>query len=137
MSLDEIRLNRIKKLEKIRGAGQNPYPADSKRTHRISEAVLDFENLSDKNEYVFLAGRVRLIRAHGGSTFLHLENERCSKDEVGQIQIYAKRDELGKEKYKFLFDVLDIGDFLEASGILFLTHKGEKTLLLKNYKILE
>lgn len=136
MALHEIRDNRIKKLEKIREAGLNPYPAKSNRTHKISEAILDFEKLMQENKEIVLDGRVRLIRAHGGSTFLHLENERCLKDEVGQIQVYAKRDELGEEKYKFLFDVLDIGDFLETSGTLFLTHKGEKTLLLKNYKIL-
>lgn len=130
MALDEIRNNRIKKLEKIKEAGQNPYPAKVNRTHKISEAVSDFEKLSESKTEIVLTGRTRLVRAHGGSTFIHLE------DETGKMQIYAKRDELGEEKYKFLFNVLDIGDFLEASGILFLTHKGEKTLLLKSYRIL-
>lgn len=130
MALEEIRDNRIKKLEKIKKAGLSPYPAKSKRTHKISEAVLNFEKLSQENKEVFLTGRARLIRGHGGSAFMQIE------DESGKFQVFAKRDELGEEKYKFLFDVLDIGDFLEANGTLFLTQKGEKTLLLKNYKIL-
>lgn len=130
MALEEIRNNRIKKLEKIREAGQNPYPAESKRTHKISEVVLDFENLARENKEITLTGRVRLSRGHGGSAFLRLE------DESGNFQIFSKRDELGEKEYKLLHDVLDIGDFLEASGILFLTQKGEKTLLLKSYKIL-
>lgn len=137
MSLEEIRNNRIKKLEKIREAGQNPYPAKSERTHKISEVILDFENLARENKEITLTGRVRLIRGHGGSAFMQIE------DESGKFQIFAKRDELGEEKpacsaggYKFLFDVIDIGDFLEVSGTLFLTQKGEKTLLLKSYKIL-
>lgn len=130
MALEEIRDNRIKKLEKIREAGQNPYPAKSNRTHKISEAIFDFEKLSEDKTEVVLNGRIRLVRTHGGSAFMQIE------DESGKFQIFAKRDELGEKEYKFLFDVLDIGDFLEASGTLFLTQKGEKTLLLKNYKIL-
>ena len=130
MALEEIRDNRIKKLEKIKEAGQNPYPAKSNRTHKISEAILGFEKLANDKLEVILTGRIRLIRAHGGSAFLQIE------DESGKFQIFAKRDELGEEKYKFLFDILDIGDFLEVNGTLFLTQKGEKTLLLKSYKIL-
>lgn len=130
MSLEEIRSNRIKKLEKIREAGQNPYPAKSNRTHKISEVISDFERLSIEKIEIILTGRIRLVRTHGGSAFMQIE------DEFGKFQIFAKRDELGEENYKFLFDVLDIGDFLEASGVLFLTQKGEKTLLLKSYRIL-
>lgn len=130
MSLEEIRQNRIKKLEKIKEAGIEPYPSLASKTHSVKEAILDFENLSKSGEEIALAGRVRLMRGHGGSTFLHLE------DESGKIQLFVKKDEIGADKYKFLFDVLDIGDFLEASGTLFLTQKGEKTLLVNNYKIL-
>ncbi len=130
MALHEIRDNRIKKLEKIKEAGQNPYPAKVNRSHKISEAVLDFEKLSQNATEIILTGRIKLIRPHGGSAFMQIE------DESGLFQVFAKRDELGQEKYKFLFDILDIGDFLEASGTLFLTQKGEKTLLLKSYKIL-
>lgn len=128
-SLNEIRKTRIQKLEKIKQAGIDPYPARSERTHTIKEAVESFEKLS-KSSAITLVGRIRLIRSHGGSTFLHLE------DETGKIQLFAKRDEIGVEQYKFLFGVLDIGDFLQVKGSLFLTQKGEKTLLVKSYSVL-
>lgn len=38
MSLDEIRKTKIEKVEKLRKAGIDPYPASSGRTHRITDA---------------------------------------------------------------------------------------------------
>lgn len=129
-SIQEIRKNRIQKLEKIRQAGIEPYPALSGRTHTVKQVLDDFEKLSKENTEISLTGRVRLVRSHGGSTFLHLE------DETGKIQLFAKRDKIGAEQYKFLFGILDIGDFIQAKGTVFLTQKGEKTLMLKDYTIL-
>lgn len=129
-SLQEIKKTRIQKLEKITRTGMNPYPAQSERTHTIQEALENFDALSQGSKEITLTGRVRLIRSHGGSTFLHLE------DESGKMQLFSKRDEIGAEQYKFLFSVLDIGDFLQVKGALFLTQKGEKTLLVKGYTIL-
>lgn len=129
-SIGEIRQNRIQKLEKIKKEGINPYPFLNERTNLVREAVQNFENFSKIKKEIILAGRVRLLRSHGGSAFLHLE------DESGKIQLYIKRDEIGEKSYKFLFDVLDIGDFIQVKGSLFLTQRNEKTLLVKNYKIL-
>lgn len=129
-SLQEIRKNRIQKLEKIKQAEIDPYPAQSQRTHTIKQVLDNFEALLKESQKIILTGRVRLIRSHGGSTFLRLE------DESGKMQLFAKRDEIGIEQYKFLFSILDIGDFLQIKGTLFLTQKGEKTLLVKSYSIL-
>jgi lysyl-tRNA synthetase class 2 len=71
-----------------------------------------------------------LIRVHGGSAFANLE------DFSGQIQIYFKKDEVGEKAYSLFVDNLDMGDFIEAQGELFVTKKGEKTLLVKEFKIL-
>ena len=130
MSFEEIRQNRIKKLERIRENGFNPYPAKAERTHKINEAILNFEKLVQEKTEIILTGRIMLIRTQGGASFAQIE------DESGRFQIFAKRDEIGEKDYIFLFTNLDIGDFLEARGSLFVTKKGEKTLLLKTYKIL-
>lgn len=118
---------KLKKLEDLKHKGINPYPSESQRTIICQKAVLDFDKLKDKE--IYLAGRVRLIRSHGKSTFADLE------DESGKIQFYLKEDLLGAPKYK-LFDDFDIGDFIQIRGKLFETKTGEKTVMVSDFKIL-
>ena len=125
-TIEEIKKARLKKLDNIKKAKVDPYPAQASRTHTCQEAVDQFKEGQDMT----LVGRLRTIRGHGGSTFANLE------DGFGQIQVYFKKDEVGNEEYKFFQDNFDIGDFVEVKGALFSTKKGEKTLLVKEYKIL-
>jgi len=129
-TIDEIRKNRLKKLEAIKKAGMNPYPSRTNRTHEISEALLNFKKLAKAKKKIVLAGRIRLMRVHGRSCFLHIA------DGTGRIQAYFKSDVLGEKKYKFFLDNFDIGDFIEISGTLFQTKTGEKTILALDYAIL-
>jgi len=130
LSLEKIKADRLKKLEKIKTAGVNPFPA--KAWPRVSIAtILDkFDEVVKAKKEIFLVGRLRSLRGHGGSTFANLE------DASGQIQVYFKKDELGEEQYDFFVDNIDVGDFIEVAGELFATHKGEKTLLVKKSEIL-
>ncbi|MFH1225971.1 MAG: lysine--tRNA ligase [bacterium] len=133
-SIHDERQARLNKLNKIRQQGFEPYPGRVKRTHTCEQAVVLFDKLSAPpaggNEKITLTGRLRAIRGHGGSTFVTIE------DSTAQFQVYFKKDELGEHKYMFIRDLLDIGDFIEATGALFLTKKGEKTLLAKNFELL-
>ncbi|MBL7155463.1 MAG: lysine--tRNA ligase, partial [Candidatus Portnoybacteria bacterium] len=129
-SIKSIKQARLKKLANIRQKGLNPYPAKVKRTHTCQEAIDKFEQLMAEKKEEILVGRLRTIRQHGGSTFAHLE------DGSAKLQIYLKQDELGKEKYSFFLANFDLGDFIEVKGTLFLTKKGEKTLLVKDYCLL-
>jgi lysyl-tRNA synthetase class 2 len=129
-SIQSVKQARIKKLENIRKKGIDPYPAKANRTHTCEETIEQFKELFDSGKELFLVGRLRTVRRHGGSTFAHIE------DGSARLQIYLKKDELGEEKYKFFQDNFDIGDFIEVKGVLFLTKKGEKTLLVKDYRIL-
>lgn len=118
---------RLEKLDKIKQAKMNPYPAKAKRTNSCREALDDFDKL--KKQEIFLVGRIFAIRSHGGSTFAQI------KDGTAKMQAYLRRDTLGKEKYK-LFTNFDIGDFIQLAGKLFVTKKGEKTLEVSDYTIL-
>lgn len=127
---DEIQA-RLEKLKKIKEMGLEPYPARSDQNRQpIALILADFERLSQREEEICLAGRLRSIRAHGGSTFAHLE------DGSGKIQIYLKKDKVGEESYKLFADLIDLADFISASGSLFETKSGEKTLLVKNWRLL-
>ncbi len=130
MGLEEIREARIEKLKKLRKAGVNPYPAKSSRTHTIGEAVDDFDKLAKEGQKLILVGRVMAKREHGGSTFLDIE------DGTGKTQLLFKKDSLGEKDYQFFLDTIDIGDFIEAHGILFKTKQSEKTLEVEKWGIL-
>jgi lysyl-tRNA synthetase class 2 len=127
---DELRKIRLKKLEAIQEAGFCIYPLTTKRTHKISETLKEFLNLSQKKKEIILVGRIRSLRVHGGATFLHME------DGSGQIQAYFKKDRLGERGYQFFLNNFDIGDFIEVRGVLFKTKRGEKTVEASDFKIL-
>ncbi len=120
----------MKKLENLRKARIDPYPAESFRSHKISEALEKFEEFLNSQEELTLAGRLMSLREHGGSTFADL------KDESGKIQLFFKKDLLGEKEYSFFLENFDIGDFIETKGVLIKTKVGEQTLEVKSFRIL-
>ncbi len=126
--LEDIIENRRKKLEALRKLGIDPYPSSTARDHCAREALDKFRALSKKQATITLAGRIRSMRAQGKIAFAHIE------DGSGRIQLFFKSNDLGK---KFaLLDFFDVGDFIEAAGTLFTTKTGEKTLNVKNFRML-
>ncbi|MFH1462455.1 MAG: lysine--tRNA ligase [bacterium] len=129
-TINELRKIRLKKLEVIKGAGILAYPEKTKRTHKISEVLKGFSNLARLKKEIILAGRIKSLRGHGGSTFLDIE------DGQGRIQTYFKKDKIGESGYNFFLENFDIGDFIEVRGVLFKTKKEEKTIEAADYKML-
>jgi len=130
MSLDEIRKTKIEKLEKLKKVGIDPYPAVSGRTHIVAQVLENFDKLAESKDELILAGRIMARREHGGSIFFDLG------DDSGKIQGFIKEDIVGKEVFSRFLDLIDIGDFIEISGTLFKTKKEEKTLKVKDFKVL-
>jgi lysyl-tRNA synthetase, class II len=126
---DEIQI-RLNRLEKLKNQGLNLYPARTSITHTLSEVFENFDNLQKKVTLIKVAGRIRAIRLHGGSCFITLESDQQ------KLQAYFKKDEVGEKAYALFTDCFDVGDFIQLSGNLFLTKRGEKTLLVKDYQIL-
>ena len=129
-TIDELRKIRLKKLEAIRKAGILVYPEKTKRTHKITQILKDFLNLARLKKEIILVGRIKSLREHGGSTFLHIE------DGSGSLQAYFRKDRIGERGYKFFLDNFDVGDFIEVRGTLFKTKKGEKTIDVTDFKML-
>ena len=129
-SLEELRNIRVKKLEALTQAGLYPYPARVNKTHSVQEVHEFFDSLASIIEPIFLAGRVRAIRGHGGSAFLDLE------DDTGQFQIFLQENRLGHESYQVFKNNADVGDFVEVSGKLFKTKQDEKTLEVDSFRII-
>ena len=69
-AFEEIRNDRLKKLELLKEKGVNPFPASVKKSLDIAEILRDFEKLLEKNKSLNVVGRIMAVRAHGGSIFL-------------------------------------------------------------------
>lgn len=129
-AFEEIRNERLKKLELLKKRGVNPFPASVKKSLDISEVSRDFEKLLKKNKSLNIAGRIMAIRAHGGSIFFDLS------DGAGKIQVYIKKDETGEENFSLFGDAADIGDFVAVAGVPFVTKKNEKSIKAASWKML-
>lgn len=128
-SFEEIRKVRIEKMNALLGRGINPYPAKTAREYSLKEVVEGFEEIS-KKESVILAGRVMAIRGQGALIFFNIN------DGTGSIQGLLKKDEMDAEIFDLFVNTVDMGDFVEISGNLFITKRGEKTLQVKAWKML-
>ena len=116
---------RLRKLQEIKQAGINPYPAKFDKQNLVAE-ILDAED----GIKLKTAGRIITKREMGKLCFCHLQ------DESGKAQIAFKQDDLGKDEYKFFIKKIDMADFIGIEGEVFTTHKGEKTLLVSKYELL-
>jgi len=129
-NIEELRNERLKKLKNLQSAGIRPYPGETKRTHAVAAALLDWKKLEDTQKEIIVAGRLRSMRGHGGMLFCDIA------DGTGKIQILLKKDGLGEKSYQFFADNFDVGDFAQIRGTAITTKRGEKTVLAADYKMM-
>ncbi|MBQ2946489.1 MAG: lysine--tRNA ligase [Bacilli bacterium] len=109
---------RIEKLDEIREY-TNPYPERFEKTHSIKEA----RDLEDGTKNVSIAGRIVFMRKMGKLSFVRIRNLEAD------IQIQLKADTTDEKDYEFFKRLVDLGDFIGATGEIITTQTGEKTLL--------
>ncbi len=132
MQLSEQELVRREKLTQLRALGINPYPAD---LFPVDTMTTDIKQKFEEGKKVVIAGRLMSRRIQGKASFAELQ------DTEGRIQVYFNRDEICPGDDKVLYNdvykkLLDIGDFIGIEGELFTTKVGEKTVMVKNFKLL-
>jgi lysyl-tRNA synthetase, class II len=121
--------DRIAKLEALRARGIEPFGYEYDRSHTAVEALSDYGDRDDEGGRVRLAGRLVSMRDMGRSRFAHLA------DRSGRIQLYLRVNDLGPEAFEVL-DLLDLGDWLGAEGVLFRTRTGEVTVRVESFELL-
>ncbi|MST03959.1 MAG: lysine--tRNA ligase [Candidatus Pacebacteria bacterium] len=126
--MDALREERIKKLNSLQNAGIDAYPPRIKRDFEINLVISDFDKFIKAKKKISLVGRLVGLRVQGALFFADL------KDESGKIQILGKKDNL--KNFDIFKDTIDIGDFIEVSGIPFVTKRGEKSLEAKSIRII-
>src|SRR5258708_6946836 len=122
MEESNLKKIRLEKLGKLKALGIDPYPASSKKTHTVAQA------LASEGKIVATAGRLFSLREHGNIAFADL------KDETGRIQIFFQKKLLG-DSFKHL-KLLDIGDFIQVEGEVVRTTTGEVSIAPSAYKLL-
>ncbi|HET9529772.1 MAG TPA: lysine--tRNA ligase [Blastocatellia bacterium] len=122
---DQVR-ERERSLEEIRKLGVEAYPHGFERTHTISQIVEQYssatgEELETAKVHVRAAGRIHAINRMGKAAFIRFTDGR------NLLQVYLKSNELDERAWS-LFRLLDLGDFIGVSGLLFLTRTGELSI---------
>ena len=130
--LSEQEIVRREKLQKLRELGIDPYPAKTFEINTNSKKIN--ENFEEEKKVV-IAGRIMSRRIQGKASFAELQ------DNFGKVQLYFNRDEIcigeDKTKYNEIYKkLLDIGDIIGIEGNLFKTMVGEKTIMVKDFIIL-
>ena len=132
MKLSEQEKIRREKLAELIKLGINPYPA---KLYPVDHLSNDIKTKFSENKKVIIAGRIMSRRIQGNASFAEI------LDSKGKIQVYFNRDEIckgeNKEKYNTIYKkLLDIGDIIGIEGELFTTKVGEKTVLVKDFTLL-
>lgn len=89
----------------------------------------NFDTLVVKGEPVKVGGRLMAIRVHGGLAFADLV------DKTGKIQLSLKEETLGASFALFCSNI-DPGDIVQATGVPFLTKRGERSIAVSVWTIL-
>jgi lysyl-tRNA synthetase class 2 len=132
--LADMRQQRLDKLETLRQLGFQAFPAQSHRTHTNQQVTEHFDDL--EGQEVSLTGRLMTLRDHGHLVFADLA------DQSGTLQLYIKDDFLNPrnvEAQTLGFDdlkLLDPADFIQATGIVTKTQRGQISVMPKTIQLL-
>jgi lysyl-tRNA synthetase len=130
--VEQERSHRLAKLERLRERGIAPYPVSFDRDHAVGDVrgrFADLEPDTVTDIEVRLAGRLMLIRRHGGLVFADL------KDQTGTIQLLASRERLGPEAFADV-NQLDRGDWVGVAGNVMTTRTGELSVFVSELRLL-
>ena len=127
----EQELVRREKLNDLKTKGIDPFGSRfdvTTNSKEIKEKYADMtkEELHEVDIPVKVARRIMTKRGKGKAGFMHIQ------DKYGQIQIYVKLDNIGKEQYE-LFDKADLGDIVGIEGTVMRTNMGELSVKATKY----
>jgi lysyl-tRNA synthetase, class II len=136
-NLEELRQARRDKLELLTSKGINPYPAEVRRDFALSHVVEKYEALATGQKVIHVAGRVMSMRAQGALIFFDLFDGTAKLQSLLKLEDGSTENtKSNKEIFDLFNQTVDIGDFLEVSGTLFTTKRGEKTVQVTGWNML-
>ena len=125
---DQVKKIRIAKIKELKKQGKEVYPSHCFCNQSISNILNNFYSWSIAKKKIWVGGRIMSIRFHGGIAFADL------RDASGHLQIVFKKEET--KNFESLNQYLDVSDFIEVRGFPFKTERGEKSLLVQEWRLL-
>jgi lysyl-tRNA synthetase class 2 len=134
LELNELLVIRRNKLDELRALGVDPFGQKYERTHLAKDIIQTYsgqskEELDAAAVKVQVAGRIMQKRGMGKTSFAHIQ------DISGKIQIYVRKDAVDEVQFK-AFEILDIGDIVGITGVVFKTQTGETSIKVQSLAVL-
>ena len=129
---EDIRADRLKKLELLHLAGMEAYPVATERDIDAATFANTFEDFLSSARQATIAGRVMSKRGQGGIVFADLF------DGTGKVQVVFQKDDFsgGAALFDLFSDVTDVGDFIQVTGTAYKTNRGHNSLKAASWKML-
>ena len=131
-TLNDERARRLADRAAMLAAGANPYPEHSDVTDHVADilaAHADLADGEDSDDFVRIGGRVVAKRGQGKIMFLVL------RDPTADIQLFCRVNDMDGASWALLRE-LDLGDIVEAAGIVVRTRRGELSVAPRELKLL-
>jgi len=130
-SIEKLRDTRIKKIKLLEEAGMKAYPVSVSCDHSLKEIKNNFNRITKtlNGQSISTIGRVMIVRGQGAILFIVLQSE------GERFQAVLKKDELDSKVFDLFVNTVDNGDFIWVKGTLFVTTRGEQSILIKEWQM--
>ncbi|MCS7070345.1 MAG: OB-fold nucleic acid binding domain-containing protein, partial [Anaerolinea sp.] len=136
---NKLELERLTKVDELEAKGVEVFPKRVQRTHTAAEALA----LGEANDAILndperaaaltvtVCGRVRRVNIKGKIAFLHIE------DQTGRIQLFLRVNDMDEREFDLVRDKLvEMDDFVQASGTMMRTQAGEISVRVTQFRLL-
>ena len=131
-TLNDERARRLADRAALYAAGKNPYPEHSDVTDHAADLLECYAGLANEEagaETVTVGGRIVAKRGQGKIMFLVL------RDPSADIQLFCRVNDVEEASWEVLKE-LDLGDIVQATGVVVRTKRGELSVAPRTAKLL-
>ena len=131
-TLNDERARRLADRAALYAAGKNPYPEHSDVTDHAADLLERYAGLANEEEgaeTVTVGGRIVAKRGQGKIMFLVL------RDPSADIQLFCRVNDVEEASWEVLKE-LDLGDIVQATGVVVRTKRGELSVAPCTAKLL-
>ena len=131
-TLNDERARRLADRATLYAAGKNPYPEHSDVTDHAADLLERYAGLANEEEgaeTVTVGGRIVAKRGQGKIMFLVL------RDPSADIQLFCRVNDVEEASWEVLKE-LDLGDIVQATGVVVRTKRGELSVAPRTAKLL-
>ena len=123
---------------RLREMGVELYPHRTSPQRILTQQAIDqFESLEQQdpeaaeNLTVTVSGRIRRVNIKGKVSFMHIE------DESGRLQLFLRVNDMDEQVYNAIKEkLIEMDDFVEASGMMMRTRAGEVSVRVQQLQLL-